>query len=145
MPPVLCRGHFLLKAFTRFGYRIQIHFALAHILYPPTLQRIVNKHFMAITYSVTDVMGDLTKAIFEADIKSNVNVYRQHLQTSFVEITAGIADPKNATIDDVTKAAALNILKKIKVMLSTAVSFNKETKAHRANLQFIIRNALKVK
>ena len=90
-------------------------------------------------------MGDLTKAIFEEDIKSNVTVYRQYLQTSFVEITAGIADPKNATYNEVTKAAALNTLKKIKVILSTAVSLNKETKAHRANLQFIIRNALKAK
>lgn len=100
---------------------------------------------MATTYSVPDVMGDLTEAIFEADINSSVNIYRQYLQTSFVEITAGIADPKNATYDDAAKAAALNILKKIKVMLATAVSLNKETKAHRANLQFIIRNALKAK
>lgn len=100
---------------------------------------------MATISSATDIMGDLTKVIFEADIKSNVNIYRQHLQTSFVEITAGIADPKNLTYDNVAKTAALNILKKIKVMLATAVSLNKETKAHRANLQFIIRNALKVK
>ena len=90
-------------------------------------------------------MSDLTKAIFEADIKSNVNVYRQYLQTSFVEITAGIVDPKNITYDDVAKAAALNTLKKIKTMLSTAISMNEETKAHRANLQFIITNALDVK
>ena len=96
-------------------------------------------------YGVADVMSDLTKAIFETDVKSNVDVYRQYLQTSFVEITAGIADPKNASYDDIAKAAALNTLKKIKAMLATVVSANEETRAHRANLQFIITNALKVK
>ncbi len=118
---------------------------LAHILHPATLQRITNSRLYGNQYSVADVMSDLTKAIFEADIKSNVNVYRQYLQTSFVEITAGIVDPKNASYDDVAKAAALNTLKKIKAMLNTAVSMNEETKAHRANLQFIITNALEVK
>ena len=118
---------------------------LAHILHPATLQRITNSRMYGNQYSVADVMSDLLKAIFEADIKSNVNVYRQYLQTSFVEITAGIVDPKNATYDDVAKAAALNTLKKIKTMLNTAVSMNEETKAHRENLQFLIKNALEVK
>ena len=88
-------------------------------------------------------MSSLTKAIFEADLKTNVNVYRQYLQTAFVEITAGIADPKNATYDAVAKAVALNTLKKIKGMLNSAASGNKETKAHRENLKFIIKKALK--
>lgn len=118
---------------------------LAHILHPATLQRITNSRLYGNQYSVADVMSDLTKAIFEADIKSNVNVYRQYLQTSFVEITAGIVDPKNSTYDDIAKAAALNTLRKIKTMLNTAISVNEETKAHRANLQFIITNALEVK
>ena len=119
--------------------------ALAHILHPATLQRITNSRLYGNQYSVADVMNDLSKAIFAADIKTNVNVFRQYLQTAYVEITAGIIDPKNATFDDVSKAAALNNLKKIKQQLAAAVSTNEETKAHRANLLFIITNALEVK
>ncbi len=119
--------------------------ALAHILHPATLQRITNSRLYGNQYSVADVMNDLSKAIFAADIKTNVNVFRQYLQTAYVEITAGIIDPKNATFDDVSKAAALSNLKKIKLQLAAAVSTNEETKAHRANLLFIITNALEVK
>ena len=45
--------------------------------------------------------------------------------------------------DDVSKAAALYTLKKIRTLLATAVSPDEETKAHRANLQFLIEKALK--
>jgi hypothetical protein len=118
---------------------------LAHILHPSTMQRLTNSRLYGNEYSVADVMNDLTKAIFDADIKTNANVYRQYLQTAYVQIIASIIDPKNATYDDVAKAAALNTLKKIKTQLAAAVSTNEETKAHRANLQFIITNALEVK
>ncbi|MEI9810782.1 MAG: hypothetical protein WDO16_24540 [Bacteroidota bacterium] len=54
-------------------------------------------------------------------------------------------DGAGAAYDDVAKAAALNTLKKIKALLATAVSINEETKAHRANLVFLINNALEPK
>ena len=47
--------------------------------------------------------------------------------------------------DDVAKAAALNTVRKIKTMMSSAVSTNEETKAHRANLVYIINNGLEAK
>lgn len=124
---------------------LQVFGALAHILHPVTLQRITNTRLYGNQYSAADVMNDLTKAIFDADIKTNVNVYRQYLQTNYTEMLTGIMNPKNNQYDDVAKAAALNTLKKIKTMLGTAVSTNEETKAHRGNLQFIITNALEVK
>jgi hypothetical protein len=119
--------------------------ALSHILHPVTLQRITNSRLYGNTYSVADVMDDLVKAIFDADLKTNVNVYRQYLQTSFTQSIAYIMNPKTAQFDDVAKAAALYTLKKIKTRLATAISTNEETKAHRSNLQFIITNALEVK
>ena len=90
-------------------------------------------------------MNDLSKGIFGADMKTNVNVYRQYLQTSFVKALAAIMDPKTSFYDDVAKAAALNTLKKVKAQLTAAVSTNEETKAHRASLVFLITNALQVK
>ncbi len=119
--------------------------AIAHILHPATLQRITNSRLYGNQYSVADVMSDLLKACFDTDIKSNVNVYRQYLQTAFVKQAAIILDPKTMGYDDVARAAALNTLKKLKTQLAGAVSMNEETKAHRGNLLFLINNALESK
>jgi hypothetical protein len=126
---------------------IQTGGALSHILHPVTLQRISNTRLYGNQYGVADVMNDLTKGIFSADINSKVNVYRQYLQTSFVKGLAAIADVKalGNPFDDVAKADARYTLRKLKTTLATAVSPDEETKAHRANLQFLIDNALSVK
>ena len=119
--------------------------ALAHILNPATLQRITNSRLYGNQYSTADAMNDLVKGIFDADLKGNVNVYRQYLQTTFVQFAASILDPKYPGYDDIAKAASLYTIKKIKTELATAVSINEETKAHRANLLFLINNALENK
>jgi len=117
--------------------------ALIHILNPNTLLRITNTRLYGNTYSVADVMSDLTKGIFDADINGNANLYRQYLQTAFVELLGTIAQGKMG--DDVARSAARYTLKKIKTRLATAVSTNEETKAHRANLVFLIDDATTVK
>jgi hypothetical protein len=123
----------------------QIYAGLSHILHPLTLQRITNSRLYGNQYSTADVLRDLSKGIFDADINTNVNIYRQYLQTAFVKTLTSIMDPKMSFYDDVSRAAALNSLKKIKTQLATAVSTNEETKAHRSNLLFLISNALEVK
>lgn len=123
----------------------QVFSALSHILHPATLQRITNSRLYGNQYSVADVMTDLLKACFDADMKSNVNVYRQYLQTTFVKIATDIVDPTKTQYDDVAKAAALNILKKLKTQLATAVSTNEDSKAHRGSLLFKVNNALEPK
>ncbi|THU34153.1 DUF5117 domain-containing protein [Niastella caeni] len=124
---------------------IQADGVLSHLLHGVTLQRITNSRLYGNQYSVASMMGDLQKGIFSADIATNVNVFRQNLQTYFVRQLASMIAPQNQQFDDVSKAAALYTLKKIKTQLSTAVSTNEETKAHRANLSFIIENALEQK
>lgn len=116
--------------------------ALAHILNSATLQRITNTRLYGNTYSAADVMGDLVKGIFDADISGNVNVYRQYLQTTFVKGATGLLLPQNP-VDDVSKAAALYTLRKLRTKVAAAASTNEETKAHRANLVFLIDKALK--
>ena len=122
----------------------QTYGALQHILHPSTLQRITNSRLYGNTYSVADMMNDLTKAIFDADMNTNVNVYRQNLQTAFTKSLAQLCSDASGS-DDIAKAAAHYALKKIKLKLATAISLNEETKAHRSNLIFIIDNALTVK
>jgi hypothetical protein len=118
--------------------------ALAHILHPNTMQRITNTRLYGNTYSVADVMSDLTKGIFDADMNGNVNVYRQNLQTIYVNALAQITEGKGGA-DDIARSAARYTLKKIKTKLATAVSANEETKAHRSNLIFLIDDATTVK
>jgi len=117
---------------------------LTQILSMNALQRINTTSLYGNTYSVADVMGDLTKAIFDADKTGPVNLYRQGIQARWVKTIAGISSAA-AGYDDPSKAAAYNTLKKIKTLLATAVSPNEQTRAHRANLNFMIEKALAVK
>jgi hypothetical protein len=117
---------------------------LAHILHPNTLARISNSSLYGNTYSVADVMGDMAKGIFNEDLKGNVNLYRQNLQTEFVKALAAIVGAPTG-YDNSSRAAAMLTLKKVKNMLSGTVSTNEQTKAHRMNLVFLIDKALVVK
>lgn len=121
---------------------LQVNGALAHILNPITLQRVNNTRLYGNEYSVVDVMSDLVKGIFDADINANVNVYRRYVQISFVKGAAGLI-AANSSLDDVSKSAALYTLKKLRTKLAAAVSPNEDTKAHRAHLLFLIDKALK--
>jgi hypothetical protein len=118
---------------------------LAHVLSPTTLQRINTTSLYGNTYSVADVMNDFTKAIFAADLSSNVNLFRQDIQTEYVKDLAIISNTQMGSYDDPSRAAALTQLKKIKAMLARAASTNEQTRAHRVNLNFIIDKALLVK
>ena len=115
--------------------------AFDHILHPNTLQRITNTSLYGNQYSVAEVMNDLVKNVFDADLSGNVNVYRQYLQTSFVKTTAQLLD--NPALDQVSKSAVYYTLKKLKTKLASATIGNEETKAHRAAMIFIIEKALK--
>lgn len=118
---------------------------LAHVLSPTNLQRVNTTSLYGNTYSVADIMNDFAKAIFAADLNTNVNLFRQDVQTEFVKDLVLIANTQVSVYDDPSKAAALAGLKKIKAMLSRAVSPNEQTRAHRTNLNFIIDKALLVK
>lgn len=122
----------------------QLNGALAHILHPITLQRITNSHLYGNQYSVAALMNDLSEGIFAADLKKNVNVYRQNLQLAFVQGLVQLVEDKTF-YDGISKAAALHALKKIRMQLAGAVSTNEETKAHRESLLFTIDKTLEKK
>ncbi len=117
--------------------------ALAHIFNSTTQMRITNSTTYGNTYTVANVLADLTKGAFDADMKSSVNVYRQNLQTEIVKALA--ATMSSPVYDNVSKAAALSTLKKIKGMLAGAVSPDEQTRAHRTNLAFLIDKATVIK
>lgn len=117
----------------------------AHLLSANTMTRINNSTLYGNTYTSADMMNDLTNAVFAADLKTNVNLYRLNLQTEYVKGLAAIVSAPTSPYDNASKAAMLNTLKKIKGLLATAISTDEQTRAHRANLNFIIDKALSVK
>lgn len=128
---------------TNTALAIQASGSLVHILHPNTLNRVSNSRLYGNTYSCADIMNDLSKAIFDADMSGNVNLYRQNLQTVYVEMLSMITGGR-AGHDDIARSAARYQLKKLKTRLNTAFG-NEETKAHRSNLVFLIDEATTVK
>ena len=117
----------------------------SHLLSPNTMARINNSTLYGNTYTTADMMVDITNAVFAADLKTNVNLYRLNLQTEYVKGLAAIVTTPVSPYDNASKAAMYNTLRKIKGMLATAISTDEQTKAHRANLSFLIEKALSVK
>jgi hypothetical protein len=117
--------------------------AMSHILHPTTMQRVVNSRMYGNQYSATDVLNDLVKNVFDADLNGNVNIYRQYLQTAFVKNLIQLVEAP--TVDEITKASALYSLRKLRTKLTTAVGINEEVKAHRSNMVFLINRSLEKK
>jgi hypothetical protein len=116
---------------------------LNYLLFPATMQRLSSSTLYGNSYTPADVLKDLSASIFEADLKSDVNLYRQNLQTEYVKKLAdALADNR---YDHAAKAAVFNTLNAIRTDLKKAASGSEQTKAHRANLQFMIDKALVVK
>ncbi|CAN5632450.1 zinc-dependent metalloprotease [soil metagenome] len=96
------------------------------------------------TYAPASILNDLTSMVFDADLKTDVNIYRQNLQTDYVKKLAAILN-KIDEYDNASKAAALSALKNIKAKLGKAGSANDQTTAHRESRLFLIDKALVIK
>ena len=119
-------------------------YVLQCLLNESTLARANRTTLYGNTYSSANILNDVTAMVFDADIKSDVNLYRQNLQTEYVRMLSNILLRGNA-YDDPSRAAALNTLRTIKEKLNKANSSNEQTKAHRASIQFLIDKALVIK
>ena len=115
---------------------------LEFILHPVTLRRVNNSTYYGNTYNVTSVFADLTDGLFDEDLNSNVNLYRQNAQMEFVErLIAIVKDAKNQ-YDYPSESAAFNSLNSIKSKLKKSKTGNDQTKAHRSHLIFKIDKLL---
>lgn len=66
--------------------------AMAHLLHPTTLTRLVDSKQYGNTYDLGEYMTDLTNGMFKADITGNVTDQRQNLQVAYVNILIGMLD-----------------------------------------------------
>jgi hypothetical protein len=116
---------------------------LAHLLHPNTLERITNSSLYGNEYSLDGFMNDLTAAIFDADLKGDVNTFRQNLQVDYVNSLAGVlSDEGKSRYDYITQSQALYQLNEIKDMLDNKRNGNQSTRAHTAHLIAAIDNTL---
>ena len=112
------------------------------LLHPSVLQRITDSGLYGNEYSLADVMGDLTSAIFDADAGRSVNSFRRNLQTEYVGRLLRVLDDEDGpTYDANSKSVALANLRAIDRVASRAGG-DVETAAHREYLRHLIKQGL---
>ncbi len=114
---------------------------LDHLLHENVLLRMNDSRLYGNKYPLSEMMSDLTNAIFADDLKTGVNTIRQNLQTEYTGRLAEIIDPESK-YDHLSRSATFAELQKIKSMMKNAAAPNSETKAHRQYVAFIIDRAL---
>ena len=116
---------------------------LDHLLHPVVMTRISDSALYGNKYELTSVMGDLTDAIFAADMDSNVTSMRQQLQREYVEKLLAITDLAAATEHDhLGRGVALYQLQEIESKLRARAPANEATRAHTAALLHRIETGL---
>ncbi|XRE42084.1 hypothetical protein ACIVBQ_000288 [Tenacibaculum discolor] len=114
---------------------------LNHILHRNTLQRISDSELYGNQYKLSTFMTDLNNAIFRADVNTNINSFRQNLQTEYTKMLLKMVNGKSK-YTNASKAMALYNLNRIKSWVSNGVG-NIATKAHKNQLKLLINNNLK--
>jgi DNA repair ATPase RecN len=95
------------------------------------------------SYSPAAILNEVTSMTFDADLRGDVNLYRQNLQKTYVDMLIGMMkDPK---YDNASVSAAYENLKQIRSKLDKLKSGNEQTNAHRGNLKYLIDKALVIK
>ncbi len=114
---------------------------LSHILHPRTLLRITDSSLYGNDYSITEMMGDLTDAVFEDDSRGSVNSFRQELQIMYVKGLIGILSGEN--YDYIARSNALGSLKDIRKNMDRWRG-DASARVHRQHIAFLIDKALEI-
>lgn len=114
---------------------------LAQLLHPRTLMRITDSALYGNTYNVTEVMSDLTDAIFQDDSRGAVNSFRQELQIMYVNMLISILGSND--YDFIAQSNAFSNLKTLKGAMARWRG-DAATRAHRDHIAFLIDKALEV-
>ena len=113
----------------------------AHILSANVLKRISDGGLYGNQYGVSEMMNDLTTAIFNADAQTAVNGFRQNLQLAYVNNLIEIVN--SSSFDYRAQSNALANLRKIKAIAGAAAALaDADSRAHRANVIYTINKGL---
>lgn len=113
---------------------------MSHLLHPNVLERITDSQLYGGTYSIDEVLTDLTNALFAADSKGTVNTFRQNAQVEYVQRLIKLLDVKS-NADHVSRSMALAELRRIDSISATGGG-DALTKAHREHLRLLVKKAL---
>lgn len=117
---------------------------LMHLLHPNTMLRITDSKVYGNKYELGEMMKDLTNAIFQADLTTSVNSYRQNLQILYVDYLGTIVN--SPMYDYISKAKATAQLLSIQKQMQTALlTSTGDTKEHRNYILWSIKSALEPK
>ena len=126
---------------------------LNHILSASVLNRLIDSELYGNDYKITDMMKDLTDAIFNKDAFGTVNFYRQNLQIDYVNRLIGLAGLsgssntlqrlRSGSYSSIAKARAYAQIKGIQKLISSGRNSGDEgSKQHKAYILQLIDKAL---
>jgi len=107
------------------------------------LKRLTDTALYGNEYRVSDMMAELTGAVFDADMGGNVNGFRQNLQSEYVTRLVAMMAPDNAGgYDQPSRAMAVYTLQDLRRRLGAKTAGDVATRAHTAALLYTIDKAL---
>ena len=116
---------------------------LDHLLSASVMLRLSDSRLYGNKYSVGEMLGDLTAAIFNEDLNGNINSFRQVLQINYTQRLIDIAGHKaNNRYDEISKARATAQLLEIEKKIKAATGGDKDSKDHKVYLLTVIENGL---
>tara|TARA_B100000073_G_scaffold140648_1_gene115755 strand:- start:400 stop:2958 length:2559 start_codon:yes stop_codon:yes gene_type:complete len=115
---------------------------LDQLLHKNVLKRMSNTEHYGNTYTVNEMMSELTDACFSYDSGSNVNITRRNLQVELMNRYIKMLHNKGSLYDHISISAAHNNLLKIKKFSIKTGGMNEATKQHRKFLTYRIDKAL---
>ena len=118
---------------------------LDHLLNPTVMKRITDSQLYGNSYSLGEVLNDLTDAVFLEDERTNVNSFRQNLQVEYVErLSRMVEEESKGRYHYQAQSLAVFNLNRITDLIDRKRSPDIETQAHVLNLELIIERALSV-
>jgi len=116
---------------------------LDQLMHPVVLKRISDSELYGNGYSLAEVMGDLTRMVFEADLRGDVNGFRQNLQMDYVTRLAGmVKGAGKAGYQTAAQSLALYQLQDTREKLAKKRDGDTATRAHTRHLLLTIDRAL---
>jgi hypothetical protein len=117
---------------------------LGHLLHPDVLKRITDSRLYGNKYGLDEMFTDLSNSIFQADLRTPVNTYRQNLQINYVNrlIAIMLSDKE---FDNVSRSMAALELKRVEQSLKVADVSDRLTRAHREHLKILLEKAFAAK
>jgi hypothetical protein len=116
---------------------------LDHLLHPVVLKRLTDSALYGNEYTVAQMMTDLTAAIFNADMATAVNSFRQNLQSEYLARLVALSAAGSAgAYDQPSRAMALFTLQNLRQDIKDKTAGDLASRAHRAALLHSIDKAL---